>query len=199
MRQPRFYRYILRHDDGWAPCIDDGLLSLATCKPAIRRTAVVGDYVAGYQPKAKGEGLLCWFGRVEKIMWHAEYFRAHSKRRDANYQMDTAGVWQRKNRLYHPAETQKLADVSAPALLFDMTETWYFGREPKEPPSSLAPVRAIGQGHRVKVRLPNDVEEMIDWLRKNWPAGILHLPRDESSDCDRTCVPKNGYRKPKAC
>ena len=41
-RLARFYRYVLVSDDGVAPCVDNNLLTLATCKPLIRRTARVG-------------------------------------------------------------------------------------------------------------------------------------------------------------
>jgi hypothetical protein len=39
----RIFRYILKNDSGMAPCIDNGLVSLATCKPKIRASAQHGD------------------------------------------------------------------------------------------------------------------------------------------------------------
>lgn len=44
---PRIYSYILRFDDGAAPNPFWGVCTLAICKPAIRRTAQVGDWVIG--------------------------------------------------------------------------------------------------------------------------------------------------------
>jgi len=38
---PKIYFYKLTCDDGGAPCVQDGLLSLAICKPMIRSTAEV--------------------------------------------------------------------------------------------------------------------------------------------------------------
>ncbi len=46
----RFYRYVLAHDNGTAPCPQNGLLTLATCKPAIRKTASAGDLIAAFAP-----------------------------------------------------------------------------------------------------------------------------------------------------
>jgi len=46
----RFYRYILRADVGMAPCVDNGRVTLATCMPQIRATAVIGDWIAGFRP-----------------------------------------------------------------------------------------------------------------------------------------------------
>ncbi len=199
MEGPRFYRYILRHDDGWAPCTDNNLLSLATCKPAIRRTANVGDYVAGYQPKARGEGLLCWLGRVEKVISHADYSKTYPNRKDANYIFEGSGNWRRRDPDYHPEDHQLRTDVKAPVLIFDPNETWYFGREPNFPPASLDSLRAIGQGHRVRHRLPFDIEEMVAWLRSKWSPGIINPPRDVGPDCASQCTPAARKRKPRAC
>ncbi|HTF18069.1 MAG TPA: hypothetical protein VK658_08360 [Chryseolinea sp.] len=43
----RLYSYILRIDDGAAPNPFWGLCTLTICKPAIRRTARIGDWVIG--------------------------------------------------------------------------------------------------------------------------------------------------------
>ena len=39
MRSPRLYVYKCVVDNGTAPCVDDGLLTLTICKPFIRSTA----------------------------------------------------------------------------------------------------------------------------------------------------------------
>jgi len=44
----RIYFYKLTTDDGGAPCVQDGLLSLAICKPMIRGTAEVGQKGSEY-------------------------------------------------------------------------------------------------------------------------------------------------------
>ena len=42
------YFYKLTADNGGAPCVRYGLLSLAICKPMIRKTAKEGDLVFGF-------------------------------------------------------------------------------------------------------------------------------------------------------
>src|SRR3989442_15824121 len=42
------YFYKLTVDDGGGPCVEDGLLSLAICKPTIRSAAQVGDVIFGF-------------------------------------------------------------------------------------------------------------------------------------------------------
>jgi Nucleotide modification associated domain 2 len=48
----RVMGYKMTHDNGFAPNPFHGYLSLATCKPSIRRTRVKGDWVAGFASKA---------------------------------------------------------------------------------------------------------------------------------------------------
>jgi hypothetical protein len=65
----RILRYILETDNGMAPCIDGGLVTLATCKPIIRRSARPGDWVLGFYPSPFERGMLAWAGRVDD-RWH---------------------------------------------------------------------------------------------------------------------------------
>lgn len=48
----RLFTYKLTHDTGFAPNPFHGYLTLATCKPGIRQTKVVGEWVAGFTSKA---------------------------------------------------------------------------------------------------------------------------------------------------
>ncbi|MCW2311329.1 Nmad2 family putative nucleotide modification protein [Rhodoferax antarcticus] len=52
MEEVRLFTYRLTHDSGFAPNPFHGYLTLATCKPGIRRTKMVGDWVAGFASKA---------------------------------------------------------------------------------------------------------------------------------------------------
>jgi hypothetical protein len=44
----RIYFYKLTEDNGGAPCVTSDLLSLAICKPMIRKTAKEGDLIFGF-------------------------------------------------------------------------------------------------------------------------------------------------------
>jgi hypothetical protein len=63
----RILRYILQHDTGMAPCVDNGLVSLATCKPKIRAGARSGEWVIGFRPSPAPRGLMVWAGRVPTV------------------------------------------------------------------------------------------------------------------------------------
>ena len=191
----KLYRYILVSDDGYAPCIDQNLLTLATCKPAIRSTANVGDWVIGYMPKALGEGLVVWAGRVQHKLDHVEYENKFHERKDANYCFGLTGLPDRVDPNYHPQSDQMRRDISAPVLIFDPQATWYFGANPQQPPPRLDPLKAVGQGHRVNFRLLNDVEDLEKWLVGISPPGILGLPRSfDEGDCSPGCGPKDRSR-----
>lgn len=73
----RIYRYILVDDVGMAPCPAGDLITLGTCKPAIRRGASKGDWVLGFRPGSLERGMLLWGGRVADVLEHGEYERRY--------------------------------------------------------------------------------------------------------------------------
>ena len=44
----KIYTYVLTVDNGSAPCVPNGLLTLAICKPRIRKSAEPGDLIVGF-------------------------------------------------------------------------------------------------------------------------------------------------------
>lgn len=44
---PRLYSYVVKYDSGFAPNPFYGYCTLATCKPAIRKSAKIGDWLVG--------------------------------------------------------------------------------------------------------------------------------------------------------
>ncbi len=76
----RLFSYKLTHDSGFAPNPFGHTLTLATCKPGIRRTKKVGDWVAGFTSKALdgsevGKEKLIFLMRVgERLSFH-DYYR----------------------------------------------------------------------------------------------------------------------------
>lgn len=51
MTKERLFTYRITHDKGFAPNPFGGILTLATCKPGMRRTKIEGDWVAGFASK----------------------------------------------------------------------------------------------------------------------------------------------------
>ncbi|WP_166037180.1 hypothetical protein [Sphingosinicella sp. YJ22] len=160
----RIFRYILVHDHGLAPCPANGLVTLATCKPSIRRSAAVGDWVLGFRPGSLERGLLLWGGRVGQVMDHGEYERRHRGRPDALYHERPDGGYDRLDPDYHPSEAEKARDLSGPVLIFDPLVSRHLGGRPLPLPESLMHLAAAGRGHRVNGVVDGDVERLGHWF-----------------------------------
>lgn len=82
----KLYSYAVPRDYGFAPNPFYGACTLAACKPLIRKTAEVGDWVIGTGSKAKPyllEGRLVYAMKVSEILDFDEYWtdaRFRSKR-----------------------------------------------------------------------------------------------------------------------
>lgn len=69
----RLYSYIVALDTGFSPNPFWGFCTLADCKPTIRRTANVGNWIVGLTPKSKGNKIVYAMEVREKLPFH-EYF-----------------------------------------------------------------------------------------------------------------------------
>lgn len=174
----RIFRYVLRHDTGMAPCVDGGLVSLATCKPKIRASAKPGEWVVGFRPSPAPRGLVVWAGRVAHVVAIGDYERQYRGRSDAVYWAKPGGEFKRLRPDYHPGENEFRKDTTAPALVFDPDATWYFGREPHMVPEHLMHLAARGQGHRVNGVNDGDAAALQAWLASIVRPGVHGVPRD---------------------
>lgn len=161
----RIYRYILVHDHGIAPCPAHGLITLATCKPTIRRMARPGDWVLGFRPGSMERGLLLWGGLVQQTVVQGIYERSYRGRPDALYRERPDGSFDRIDPSYHPSEEEKRRDLSGPVLIFDPTASVYLDGQPIPLPDDLAHLAAAGRGHRVNGTRLNDAIRLEKWLR----------------------------------
>lgn len=71
------YSYVVRYDSGFAPNPFGGYCTLATCKPGIRKTAQIGDWLLGTgssDKKVRRGGHVVYAMRVEEAITTAEYW-----------------------------------------------------------------------------------------------------------------------------
>tara|TARA_B100000959_G_scaffold98334_1_gene104037 strand:- start:5816 stop:6442 length:627 start_codon:yes stop_codon:yes gene_type:complete len=71
------YSYVVRYDSGFAPNPFYGYCTLATCKPPIRKSAKVGDWIIGSgsaDKRIKQGDKLVYAMRVSEILSFNEYF-----------------------------------------------------------------------------------------------------------------------------
>lgn len=72
----RIYSYVVRYDSGFAPNPFYGYCTLATCKPSIRKGAVIGDWVVGSGSNGRNVrrgGHLVYAMQVTETMTFDEY------------------------------------------------------------------------------------------------------------------------------
>lgn len=155
----RLYVYKVRYDDGTAPHVRDGLLSLATCKAAIRATAQVGDTLVGFAAKSMcADQRLVYAAVVTARIEHGEYFRdpAFRGRADRVYRWQGARLLPRAGSGFD--EHDALQDLGAPpgyarANVLLSTEFRHFAqRRPADHarfPALHRLIDTLGQGHRV--------------------------------------------------
>ena len=78
----RLFSYVMVRDYGFAPNPFYGVCTLATCKPGIRKTASVGDWVIGTGSKQNNRrGSLVYAMQVTETMTFNEYWKADRFRR----------------------------------------------------------------------------------------------------------------------
>ena len=82
----RLHTYVVATDLGLAPNPFHSVCTLAVCKPVIRRTARVGDWILGMGSKARGNrGRAVYAMQVAEILDFEAYWcdpRFHAKRPD---------------------------------------------------------------------------------------------------------------------
>lgn len=158
----RIYYYILAVDDGFAPCVENGVLTLAICKPAIRRTAIEGDWIIGISPKEDGHKL-CYAAQVTSKIPGQRYYTQEmsNKRGDSIYSFDGTRFSLRKRRKVHNDEDRK-RDVgkfpdyqNAFVLKSSRKSFWYYGNNARSISSTQYPalnhrLNRLQQGHRVR-------------------------------------------------
>ncbi|MGI4827780.1 MAG: hypothetical protein ACRYFU_06270 [Janthinobacterium lividum] len=196
------YVYKLTSDRGGAPCAPppcDGqipLLTLSICKPAIRRTAGVGDRLLGITSRAlaQREGYplhaVIYAARVTGTLDFGSYYEpegAYRQRPDCIYQLDPEdGTLRHTGATRLHAEPAYLArDVgrephfrNARTLLCE--EFRYFGAEavviPARFPLLLHMAEAIGQGHRVYDQRSAESHELDRLFTTLWKRSTRYTP-----------------------
>lgn len=200
---PRLYVYKLTTDNGGAPCIKRGLLSLAICKPSIRRTAQEDDWIFGFGGRKLGKRLI-YIARVTKPpLEDGSYYvdDAYKGRDDRVYRREDGKFVVRNGAEYHRDGTQLEHDLGEPpeytrAVTLLSDDFRYWGKKGtsdyrEQFPAVAALLDRLTQGHRVNL---SDAErrELVELQRSQWQAHpntkVLGPPSqgDRSKLCNRS-------------
>lgn len=163
----QLYFYKLTTDNGGAPCTYRGLLSLAICKPRIRKGAGKGDWIFGFGSKELGEKLIYVAQVKEDLDWKT-YSLDYGGRPDCIYRWTGRGFrWKSGKKYHNPKETgdQRPKDVGSNARVLFSTNFRYLGINSIEIPRNLpllrAAIKKLKQNHRV-----NHTKALTAELRK---------------------------------
>jgi hypothetical protein len=197
----RTYAYVIVNDGGTAPCYENGFLTLAICKPAIRRVARLGDLVLAYNGSGLGHpDKVRWAGVVKEKLRFADYWRdARFKGRADNIYRSVegappepvSGAFEHVGGDLHPERSHWVRDLDGVwVLVFE--PWWYFGAGGPEAEPGLR-MGIVRQGHRVFEGTGTG------WIEEAAQAGPLRTlpvtPRAASGRCGSVPRPRRQPKK----
>jgi hypothetical protein len=218
MDKMRLFSYKMTHDSGFAPNPFGGFLTLATCKPLIRKHKRPGDWIAGFTSKqlngdAIGNEKLIYLMKIEKIIPFSEYWkdpeyevkkmRTNSKigkRGDNIYtpiieKPITASDFEQTQGAYH-TEKDKLKDLSGERVLVSRT-FFYFGSKPIVIPENIKPNIPKGQSSQgAQTHDIKKAKEFIAYIESEYKCGLSYYPHNEWDKDDSTWKDDESYIKP---
>ncbi len=194
------FSYVVARDYGFAPNPFYGVCTLATCKPRIRNTASIGDWIIGTGSKSQHRrGYLVYAMRVTETMTFNEYWndeRFYRKRPnlrgskkqafcDNNYFKDEEDQWRQKDSHHSyndgvPNRHNIKNDTQTDRVLLS-TDYAYWGGSGQVISSQFRCYDGydICAGRNHKSRFPKDmINDFVAWLGSLNGAGYLGEPLD---------------------
>jgi hypothetical protein len=196
------HSYVVRYDSGFAPNPFYGICTLATCKPDIRRTAALGDWIVGSgsnDQSIRRGGYLVYAMRVTGEMTFAEYnsderfqrkkpFRRGSRMQSCGdniyFREDCQTGWHQRDSFHSQpngqANGQHVMRDTGVARVLISDDFVYFGGEGPLIPTNLVdhqgrPLVKRGRG-RSKFYDPGLVNEFTRWIRALGVSGYQGRP-----------------------
>jgi len=191
---PRIYLYKLTSDDGGAPCVHDGLLTLAICKPMIRSAARIGDLIFGfaanrmYPSWRATDNHLIYVARVEERLAGQDYYGEprFASRTDCVYEL-VEGVFAWREGATRHGPQDLVHDLGERpfyrrAVVLASRDYGYFGAAGTSAYKAQFPavkdaVEGMGRGHRVHhhVALRGELLDLKDLLWRETTQGAVSL------------------------
>lgn len=198
----RVFIYVVDRDFGFAPNPFHGICTLATCKPNIRSSAIVGDWVIGMGGARLNATGLCIFAmRISRKISFDDYWRAPEYRikkplrngskvmmvGDNIYSLDpVAGQWRQADSHHSNSDgsinTHNVSNDTKSNAVLVSDHFYYFGRSAPPVPDDV--LGALGYRNRRGYRvfdLDGGGDRLVGWLRECWGS---HLNRVSSDPFD---------------
>lgn len=208
---PKLFSYCIPVDDGAAPNPFWGVCTLNICKPTIRRTAEVGDWILGTGSRQFGfENKVVYAMEVTQKMTMQEYdsfCRTELPKKIPNWRgktykdrvgdciydfsVEPASI---RGRVHN--ELHRERDLGGKFTLLS-DHFYYFGDKPEPLPHYLTAIVRQGQGHKSTVNQPY-FHDFVDWILKQRKAKnkVYSQPKDRhmfslGSDYVSKCAPRD--------
>ena len=191
--QMKFYKYVIPRDFGFAPNPYHGYCTLATCKPRIRSSANIGDWIAGYgASNSKIKKKLIILMKVSEIISFDEYWtderfqikkplfnRSITFMYGDNIYHQNDGKWCQEAS-HHSNEDGSInyenlnRDTSINRVLIS-EEFFYFGSNAIDIPQKFNELIGFGRNHRIN---ENEIliHQFINFVQSENINGIHGLP-----------------------
>lgn len=205
---PRLFSYAMTSDSGFAPNPFHGSMTLACCKPQIRRVAQVGDYVIGTYSIDKslgGDGHVVYAMRVTCTVTFDEYsaadkFKCKKPSRNGSdiamagdniySRRDSNSPWKQASSAHsNPDGSQSIEhtehDTKVNRVQISEDFVYFGGDGPELPIFGGEDIRATNSSHRSRF---NDaiLTAFIEWFESQ-PKGLQGVPTTPLRRCRRGC------------
>jgi len=177
------YAYKMTDDNGAAPCPQGGFLTLAICKPEIRKNAKLGDTLIGVGGKNLGLGRLIYAAKITEIIGPGSAYYtnpAHLTREDCIYQEAPDGTAKHRGRRWNHycnnAKSFRPRDVARDwknAYVLKSTDFRYLGAN--GPGDLLIDYHYLGGGGPGFPINYADLRSLIELSRLDFPERCLKI------------------------
>ncbi len=167
--------YVVAQDYGFAPNPFGGVLTLATCKPDIRKSAAVGNWIMGTgSVKGAGKRRLIYAAQISQVLSIETYGSSsefahkipsfNSDRwsiRGDNIYFKENGIWHQRKNPFH-CRNDMVHDLSGKNVVI-CENFWYFGARAPQIPELFISVIKSGPKHKDNV-LNQAVQGFLEWV-----------------------------------
>ena len=195
----KLFSYVVARDYGFAPNPFYGFCTLCTCKPVIRRVALVGDWIVGTGSKTRNrQNQVVFAMRVTEALTLAEYWydprftnkrpNLHGSKKQAFgdniYHRNSSDNWAQENSHHsHQDGTQNLRnivnDTQTDRVLISDDYVYFGGTGPE------IPTRFTHADNDIRARLGHRsnfpawfIDDVVSWIRGLEVAGYVDEPLD---------------------
>ena len=178
------YSYLLVTDNGSAPCIQQNILSLAICKPRIRKVANIGDYIIAFASKSmkiSQKPKIIYIAKISNKLKLNKYYTEFKNRKDCIYDNNLILI---KNNYHNNCNIKK--DINGRYVLLS-NEFIYFGKNFIDVPQQIKNIVPKYQGHMSKknIKYTKEFISIFNKCKKKYGLGIKgqHIHSIKNNTC----------------